>query len=627
MNESNFRNYVKNSTTEQEIKDREIAKRDRLKAARSAFSSKEAIDLYGKKGKRGGEILKKHIKGIDEEGSLIFKESAPIIRRKSPYMDSDFLNKPIESHEEQQLFANRNNVKGKQENIVQLPKKTKNNIANNNFLQTNGTQTNLFELSDDGKSATITTNADANTIKENAELELNNFDKNKAARSVFHPTNTNIYDKNGNVDPKYLDENGDLIFGKNANVATRSNKNTDKWARRQNKLAEEDKKLKEIKLLNKSPEKKEGIENLIERLKKRKNELIEDESEYLAHDEEMAAKSAFNSEDAEKLYGKKFAGENRGEILPEYIGKKSKNGSFTLKKEAPVISSEQAHEIHYQEFRRPINLQSNRKYIAEHPITDEQQAELAKRYSTRPDNTAVEEWIQERKKAMADGRMPEESIALSGNESANLESNMAYSTTGQHNRIEKLKEEGQTFLKQREEAELDRKKAEEAEKLSNIEKNESLSKAVSKGEGFTQAELDQQTTDNLQKVLSGNTVEPLGEEGITATPKTRQVYGTQGQRINGVLGVHKEEQVNKAKEFLEKNSINYDGMSNQEIIAKRNEIRKGQLKDNISKIRTNRKVALGVGVAVTAGALVLGLSNSRGQQSNAQLYGQQPLSY
>ncbi len=39
------------------------------------------------------------------------------------------------------------------------------------------------------------------------------------------------------------------------------------------------------------------------------------------------------------------------------------------------------------------------------------------------------------------------------------------------------------------------------------------------------------------------------------------------------------------------------------------------------------KAALGVGVAVTAGALVLGLSNSRGQQSNAQLYGQQPLSY
>ena len=39
------------------------------------------------------------------------------------------------------------------------------------------------------------------------------------------------------------------------------------------------------------------------------------------------------------------------------------------------------------------------------------------------------------------------------------------------------------------------------------------------------------------------------------------------------------------------------------------------------------KVALAVGTAVTAGALVLGLSNSRGQQSNAQLYGQQPLSY
>ena len=39
------------------------------------------------------------------------------------------------------------------------------------------------------------------------------------------------------------------------------------------------------------------------------------------------------------------------------------------------------------------------------------------------------------------------------------------------------------------------------------------------------------------------------------------------------------------------------------------------------------KAALAVGTAVTAGALVLGLSNSRGQQSNAQLYGQQPLSY
>lgn len=39
------------------------------------------------------------------------------------------------------------------------------------------------------------------------------------------------------------------------------------------------------------------------------------------------------------------------------------------------------------------------------------------------------------------------------------------------------------------------------------------------------------------------------------------------------------------------------------------------------------KAALAVGTAVTAGALVLGLSNSRGQQSNTQLYGQQPLSY
>ena len=39
------------------------------------------------------------------------------------------------------------------------------------------------------------------------------------------------------------------------------------------------------------------------------------------------------------------------------------------------------------------------------------------------------------------------------------------------------------------------------------------------------------------------------------------------------------------------------------------------------------KAALAVGTAVTAGALVLGLSSSRGQQSNAQLYGQQPLSY
>ena len=39
------------------------------------------------------------------------------------------------------------------------------------------------------------------------------------------------------------------------------------------------------------------------------------------------------------------------------------------------------------------------------------------------------------------------------------------------------------------------------------------------------------------------------------------------------------------------------------------------------------KIALAVGAAVTAGSLVLGLSNSRGQQSNAQLYGQQPLSY
>lgn len=51
---------------------------------------------------------------------------------------------------------------------------------------------------------------------------------------------------------------------------------------------------------------------------------------------------------------------------------------------------------------------------------------------------------------------------------------------------------------------------------------------------------------------------------------------------------------------------------------------------NRAKNKMNKgygKIALAVGAAVTAGSLVLGLSNSRGQQSNAQLYGQQPLSY
>lgn len=39
------------------------------------------------------------------------------------------------------------------------------------------------------------------------------------------------------------------------------------------------------------------------------------------------------------------------------------------------------------------------------------------------------------------------------------------------------------------------------------------------------------------------------------------------------------------------------------------------------------KLAVGIGAVMAAGSLVLGLSSSRGQQSNAQLYGQQPLSY
>ncbi len=479
--DSGFNNYIKNSTTKQEIKDREIAKKDRLKAARSAFSSQDAIDLYGEKEKNGGEVLKQYTGKKNKNGSFSLKENAPVISR------------------EDAIYAH-------------------NLELNRNFIANN-------PMTDEGR-ATL------------------------AKR--FAPDNAIAREKEAN------------------------------------------------------------------------------ELEQINHDREMASKSAFNSEDAEKLYGKKFAGENRGEILPEYIGKKNKDGSFKLNKEAPIINSEEAHGIHQQEFRQPTYLRLNREFVANNPITDEEKAMLAKRYSTPPDNTRIEEWIQERKNTLRTSEAPVSPTELSSAEND--------ATIGQRDRIEKLKREGLVNKSKRERLngensflnyvkDTDSKLAATEEKELALKKNERLSKVVSKGEGFTQAELDQQTTDNLQKVLSGNTVEPLGEEGITATPKTRQVYGTQGQRVNGVLGVHKEEQVNKAKEFLKKNNVDYDSMSNQEIIAKRNEIRKSQLKDNISKIRTNRKVALGVGVAVTAGALVLGLSNSRGQQSNAQLYGQQPLSY
>lgn len=111
------------------------------------------------------------------------------------------------------------------------------------------------------------------------------------------------------------------------------------------------------------------------------------------------------------------------------------------------------------------------------------------------------------------------------------------------------------------------------------------------------------------------------------------------QAGNGKSAAYKDGRLDDSKEFtaerklenekkvLNEHNIDFSNMNEEQIHEAKNNIKKDYWNKKKAKLGGHGKAALGVGVAVTAGALVLGLSNSRGQQSNAQLYGQQPLSY
>lgn len=92
--------------------------------------------------------------------------------------------------------------------------------------------------------------------------------------------------------------------------------------------------------------------------------------------------------------------------------------------------------------------------------------------------------------------------------------------------------------------------------------------------------------------------------------------------------ISKEQKIENAKKYLQEQNINIEKMSNEEIMAQRKNMRREQLKKILVKNNgSHGKAAIIAGGAIGMGALVFGLSNSRGQQSNAQLYGQQPIQY
>lgn len=130
--------------------------------------------------------------------------------------------------------------------------------------------------------------------------------------------------------------------------------------------------------------------------------------------------------------------------------------------------------------------------------------------------------------------------------------------------------------------------------------------------------------DNFNKILDrqfGKQKTVLSDEGTHAGSRSE----------NGSLDSGKEytaqRRLENAKKVLDEHKIDYNNMSEEKILEVKRNLKKDYWNKRKAALGGHGKAALVVGTAVTAGALVLGLSNSRGQQSNAQLYGQQPLSY
>lgn len=130
--------------------------------------------------------------------------------------------------------------------------------------------------------------------------------------------------------------------------------------------------------------------------------------------------------------------------------------------------------------------------------------------------------------------------------------------------------------------------------------------------------------DNFNKILDrqfGKQKTVLSDGGTHAGSRS------ENGSLDGGKEYTAERRLENAKKVLDEHKIDYNNMSEEKILEVKRNLKKDYWNKRKAALGGHGKAALGVGVAVTAGALVLGLSNSRGQQSNAQLYGQQPLSY
>ncbi len=130
--------------------------------------------------------------------------------------------------------------------------------------------------------------------------------------------------------------------------------------------------------------------------------------------------------------------------------------------------------------------------------------------------------------------------------------------------------------------------------------------------------------DNFNKILDrqfGKQKTVLSDGGTHAGSRS------ENGSLDGGKEYTAERRLENAKKVLDEHKIDYNNMSEEKILETKRNLRKDYWNKRKAALGGHGKAALAVGAAVTAGSLVLGLSNSRGQQSNAQLYGQQPLSY
>lgn len=137
-------------------------------------------------------------------------------------------------------------------------------------------------------------------------------------------------------------------------------------------------------------------------------------------------------------------------------------------------------------------------------------------------------------------------------------------------------------------------------------------------------------------------------EKLATLPKTRQNNLAKGYFINPestkkmletegaieAIAQEQSESISNLKQALKDNPDLRDFNDRKNAMVQEHKIAKQEaFQQRFAKKSTavpkagHSKLATGVGAAVAVGSLVLGLSSSRGQQSNAQLYGQQPLSY